>query len=423
MALFKSLIDKDGINHNAVENDKDSSASFINSLVSELRFIRQDRWLKALLIWLPIVLMAFLLSIFSAGLASNLPVGIVDNDHSVMSRSLVRYYDASATLEVKYSYASVSEASNALRSNSIYAVAIIPKDLEKKTLLGESPQVTVFYNSQFILIGKLINAAFLKAQGTYVASLETFKNLISTKGELDQAIGEAVPISTQITPLFNKNNHYGQFLVSAGVPAMWQILIVATIVLSFSIKHHAFSRKKNARLSNWLSGFTAQSIVIKLLPYVFIFWAQGLLFLLVFYYVLGWPMQGSWLTLIFAQLLLVIACASMATLFFFIAIDGARSMSLVAGITAPAFAFMGVTFPTSDMPLLAQVWRAFLPISHYIEVQGNEVNYGANFITNVPHFLMLISFVSYFFIALWFIKTHQKKALSVEQADADKVFL
>ena len=387
-------------------------SGFRKTLIKELHFIRQDAWLKALLFWLPILLTVILLGIFSAGTATNLSIGVVDNDNSSMSRALIRYYDASPALQVNKHYSSVNQASQYLRNNTIYAVAVIPTDLEKNTLLGKSPQVTVFYNSQFILIGKLINSAIIKAQGTYTASIETFKDLINTQGQVEQAIGEAVPISSDIIPLFNANTHYGQFLVTAAVPAIWQIIIVATIVLSFASKHSLNSQTAHSSLSDWLSKFTYRTIIIKLLPYIVIFWGQGILFLYIFYNILGWPMHGSWLILILAQLLLVIACACMATLFFFISLDGARSMSLVAGFTAPAFAFMGVTFPTTDMPWLALFWRALLPISHYSEIQMEQVNYGTNFISSAPHFIALLSFIICLFFAIFLIDKHKRKVIT-----------
>ena len=62
--------------------------------------------------------------------------------------------------------------------------------------------------------------------------------------------------------------------------------------------------------------------------------------------------------------------------FFFLTLDPARAMSFAGAFTAPSFAFMGVTFPVTDMNALAQAWRGLLPISHYIEAQISQVSYG-----------------------------------------------
>jgi ABC-2 type transport system permease protein len=183
---------------------------------------------------------------------------------------------------------------------------------------------------------------------------------------------------------------------------MWQILIIATVVLVLA------TPLRRTKVEVWLADVNFTEVMIRLIPYVFIFWLQGIIYLSVFYGALHWPMHGSWFLLIFAQLLLVIACVSVATLFFFITLDATRAMSLVAGFAAPAFAFMGITFPTTDMPFIAQLWRALLPISHYINIQIEQVNYANSFVKSSGSFAALITFFSCLYIAKLVLKKRQR---------------
>lgn len=343
-----------------------------HALIREWRQIATQPWLKAMLLWLPLLMFFSLWWIFSTGSARDLAIGVVDFEHSSMSRGVVRYYDASPTLEVTQSYTSVSEGKQDLQSGKIYALVVIPDSLTQDVLLGHPPTITTFYNSQFILIGKLVNAAMQQAQGTFNAQIEAVKNLSKGDTVPQQALAQAVPIQTQITALFNSNSHYGQFLVSAAIPALWQILIVATTVLSFSLE------QRTQGMQRWLSVTPFQAVVTKLLAYSPLYLAQGVVFLWGMYGWLDWPMHGSWGILLSAQLLMVLACQSVGAIFFMITLDATRSMSFVAAFTAPAFAFMGITFPTSDMPLLGQIWRSLLPVSHYIDVQVKQVNNGVD---------------------------------------------
>ncbi len=332
--------------------------------------ITQQPWLKAMLWWLPLLLFLSLWWIFSAGSARDLPIGVVDFEHSSLSRAVIRYYDASPTLQVSQAYTSVSQGKQDLQSGKIYALVVIPDQLTQEVLLGHPPTITTFYNSQFLLIGKLVNAAMQQAQGTFNAQIDAVKSM--SKGDTlpQQALAQAVPIQTQVTALFNSNSHYGQFLVSAAIPALWQIFIVATTVLSFSLEQ----RKQG--LSQWLGRNPIPMVVAKILAYTPLYLVQGMAFLSMLYLWLDWPMHGHWGILLLAQLLMVLACQSLGALFFMLTLDVTRSMSFVAAFTAPAFAFMGITFPASDMPWLGQVWRSMLPVSHYIDVQVMQVNNG-----------------------------------------------
>ncbi|OEF29379.1 ABC transporter permease [Vibrio rumoiensis] len=364
-------------------------------ITQEIKIIGQQPWLKAMLFWLPLTMFFALWWVFASGTARDLPIGVVDFEQSSLSRGLIRYYDVSPTLAVTQSFTSVQKGSEALKSGNIYALVVIPKGLNKDVLLGHPPTVTTFYNSQFILIGKLVNAAMQQAQGTYNAQISAVKNMSHGNVPPQQALAQAVPIQTQITALFNSNSHYGQFLVSAAIPALWQIFIVATTVLSFAVEQ----RRKG--VIDWLGEHPTQSILIKLLPYTILFLAQGLVFLWAMYGWLEWPMHGSWGILLLGQFLMVLACQSVGALFFMLTQDATRSMSFVAAFTAPAFAFMGITFPSTDMPMLAQIWRNLLPVSHYIDVQVKQVNNGIGLDQASGQLLVLALFSSLLIVVIF----------------------
>ena len=343
--------------------------SVIQRLGHEWDVFWAEPWLQALGIWLPPLLFALFWWIFSAGIATDLRIGVADLDHSQLSRSFIRQCDASPVMAVTAQYPSVLEGKRDLTAGNTYALAVIPADFEKNTLLGLAPQITVFYNGQFILIGKQINGAMQQVTGTMAARLGAGKALAQGL-PLSALPGRLVPIRGQITPLFNKHSNYAEFLVSAGIPAVWQIFIVAITVLSLA------AEKRHGGFSNWLDNSPGKALLAKFIPYTAIMWLQGILFLSTMYGWLGWPMHGSWFVLIGAQLLTILACQAMGAFFFLLSLDAARGLSLAAAYAAPGFAFMGVTFPATDMGLLAHIWRSILPVTHYIAIQINQANYG-----------------------------------------------
>lgn len=372
------------------------------ALKQEWQLIRRDGWLFAMVSWVPVLVFLLLWGVFSAGIARDLPIGVVDGDHSRLSRQLIRDYDASPTLSVTRSFTSVEEGGAALRGGDIYALVVVPRDLEKETLTGKAPTVTVFYNSQFILIGKLVNSAVLQAQGTLNAKVEALQHMASGASVPLQALGQAVPVQSQITPLYNSNSHYGQFLVAAAIPAAWQIAIVITTIMALA------AEQRGRGISSWLESYPVRRLLAKLLPYTLIFTLHGALFLWGLYGVLDWPMHGHWGVLLLAQCLTVIACQGIASLLFLMTLDATKAMSLAAGFTAPAFAFVGVTFPATDMPGFAQFWRAMLPVSYYLDIQLHQVNHGQSWSLAMPQLLVLAVFSVTLCLAAWRV-THLAK--------------
>ena len=368
-----------------------------DSLASRLRrefgIIRQEPWLLALAVWLPPLLYALFWWIFSAGLAFDLPIGVVDLDHTQMSRTLVRQCDGSSVMAVERHYSSVDEGRRDLEGGGIYALLVVPPNLYRDTLLGRTPRVTVFYNGQFILIGKQINAAVQAVVGQFAAGVGGLQSL--ARGTVLPAVaGQVAPVRGQMTALFNIHSNYAEFLVSGGIPAIWQILVVMLTILALA------AETRHGGLARWADGPPLVVLAGKLLPYTLLLWLQGVVFATGMYGWLGWPMHGSWPLLLLAQLLTVLAGQAMGCILFLLTLDAARALSLAAAYTAPGFAFMGVTFPATDMGTPALVWRALMPVTHYIRVQIQQANYGADCWRSWPSLLALLLFLPLFFLAL-----------------------
>jgi ABC-2 type transport system permease protein len=367
-------------------------SALLQQLGREWQLLLSDPWLRALVSWVPLLLFFILWWIFSAGLPRDLNVGVVDLDNSRLSRTLIRQYDSHPSLRVSRQFSDTASASTEMRSAEINALIIIPFELEKHMVSGNPPQVTAFFNSQFLLTGNLVASAIQQAHGTFGARLEVVKAM--AKGKIGaQALGGAVPVSAQITPLFNINTNYAHFLVSAVIPAVWQILIVLVSIM-------AMSRETRMQgVAAWLGEQPIIAIAGKLLPYTLLLWLHGMVFLWFMFSVLNWPMNGSWDILLLSQLLMVLASQAVALLLFLLVRDPARALSLAAAYTAPSFAFMGVTFPATDMTVPAQMWRDLLPVSHYIDIQLYQANHGASIQSVLPQMGALLLFSVAFLLA------------------------
>ncbi len=381
-----------------------------SNLLRQWAIVRKDKWLLSCLTWIPLLLAASIWLIFSQGIARDLPVAVVDLEHSQISQQFTRLVDASPTLKVTQKYSSASEAAEAMIERNIYGYVVIPRHFDRDLYLGLNPQVSVFYNSQFILIGKLVNSALLQAQGTFNAQLEVVRQLSHGDTTVQSALGQAVTVQSQITPLFNKNTSYAQFLVSAVIPALWQIMIVVGTILILTANVRARGLKA------WLAHSPVKSLASTLTPYVVLFLGFGIAFSFWFYRLLEWPFNGSFMALTIAQLLTVISCIIMGCLFFFLTLDPARAMSFAGAFTAPSFAFMGITFPVTDMNTAAQIWRSLLPVSHYIEVQTAQSSYGVSAAQSLLSLSSMLWYAVPALVVMLLIKKHLAQSTLTAQA-------
>lgn len=366
---------------------------------AEILAVRKDRWLSALVFWLPPIVSLFLLLIFSAGQPLNLPVGVVDLDQSSLSRKAVRYIDASPVLNVTHRYSSVAEGKTDLADADIYALIVIPANLSRDVMLGEAPSITAFFNAQYLLVGKAIRSSLVVIENTLAIELDVGKTLVNIP-VMKAALATALPIRNQMTALYNQNMSYATFLVPALLTALFQLVIICVTILSLGKKSKRYESSLETTLVTRLAG--------SLLFYICVFTLHILAAIAVLYGALDWPHQPSLSGLVPLVVLFVIACQLLGAFFFVLTFDLVKSLSLAGAFTAPAFAFLGVTFPASDMSVFAQFWRNLMPAAHYMNGFLNQVSYAAGFGHSLKPALLMIAFAVLIPAIIYRFKDHQE---------------
>lgn len=369
----------------------------------EIRSITHS-WYKILLIsFLPLFVFWFITSVFQHGVLRDLPLTVVDNDHSKLSELLLRNIEASPTIHIVSHATDIKEALYFIKKNAVYGVVIIPSHFEKDIFLQKKPQVTAMLNTQYILIGKILTSALNTVSTQSAAQIEFFKHLYEAQ-DIHTSLSSIIPIDIQITPFFNTYKNYYYFLVSALLPAIWQIFIVIAMLVSIGT---LFKSKQTAYLFD-TSGNTTATLIGMMLPYTLSFTLMGIGFVL--YLFSHWVFQGSLSVLILGIFLTTVAYQIIALLLFSTVFDYARSLSLGAVYTAPAFAFLGITFPIYNMNGFALFWRDILPVSHYTQLQISQANYGINVWHELGTLGVLLSFWLLFIPVVWRFK-HKLKGL------------
>ncbi|AKJ32096.1 ABC transporter [Caldimonas brevitalea] len=341
----------------------------------EWRRLRGDFWDLGMLTWIPLSVCALCWWIFSAGVARDVPIAVIDQDRSALSRSLVRMLDESPGIAVVAQARSQAEAMQLLRERRAFGTLWIPDDLQQQAVAGRSATVHWFYNGQFSAhVGALtrdvrtVVTAF--SGGIELAARE--KRGSSTP----QARQQFEPIRLQLATLFNENANYEAFLALAVIPSMLQIFIALAAVTAIGRELKAGS------VPQWLAAAGQRwstAVAGKLLIPALAFFAQSLLFVLFFAGVRGWAIEGSALAVLVGLLLLVAAYLGVGTLMIAATLSLRAALSVAAFVTAPAFAFSGQGFPLLAMPPLARGWAEALPLTHYLQLQSRHWLAGAPF--------------------------------------------
>ena len=393
-------------------------AAFWYSARREWDFLVQNRWDFSLMFWMPIVLIFLVWWIFSKGMAVGIPIAVIDNDHSAQSATIIRYIDATPEVAVVKSLHSAAAAQQAIETTDVMAVVEIPENFSTNLLSGKTSRLLLNVNAQYGTHSGMIQKAVQTAVTTFSAGAEMQRRV---------AIGEDVtltktsyaPIQSQSVALFNTANNSQQFLAVTVVPALLHILsmvIGASTVgrelvdktlgewyqsltspkfASDHASNHAFIRPSNhshpvtlghekPKLSLIIAGLNGKLIWAM---FAYTLWAAVALTLV---------MQISPIRLASVAITYLIFLMFMMVSFWLGVIvtvgtfSYRQGLSFTGFISAPSFAFSGVTFPFLAMSPAAQRWANALPLTHYLNLQTTQLQMGA------PPSFAYSSFIGFF---------------------------
>lgn len=342
-------------------------------------------------VFFPIAAFVILTGVFQNPVLRNLPIVVIDNDNTDVSRKLVRKVNASSLVDVAYRTVNPQDAKKLIASGKAYGVLIIPEGFAGKVLGFKGAVAYLQYNNHLFLMGSIVKKGV-------IASVQDFANQYNVKYEersgvpLYAAAVKAQPLVFNDKVLFNPYINYRYFFLLGLFPAFLQLFIVGALAYAFY-----FDFKKNIFGDIALQVKQAPLTVYfaKASPYILIFGFITALMLFILFFYIEAPFRAGFGIVMLSSFLFIMTSVTTGTLLALVLRHA--SFSATAIYAAPAFAYAGITFPTLAMPGLAAAWSNFMPLSHYHRILVNETMRGADiWISSTPMdalYLLVFAFV------------------------------
>ncbi|MEE2001372.1 ABC transporter permease [Alkalimonas sp. MEB108] len=368
---------------------------FRRSLRRELTHLQQDKGDHVLTFWLLPALCLFVWWIFSAGQPEQLPIAVLDQDRSPLSRQLIRLVDAAPGVAVTLSADDSSIAVDALRKRKVYGLLILPKDLQNTVYQGQSAELVLQLNSQYTTYASTLQRGIQQAIGTAGAAISA-ERLQRLGVFTDASVATVMPVQVLATPLYNEGPNYEVFLAATLIPALFQIL---AMVLTVS----AIGRElRDGTAQDWLdtaNGSVVLALCSKLLPYWSILCLYGAGYVWFFQQLVPHSYTGSPLGIWLSFVLMNAAAMAVGVLLVALTRNFRMALSLAGFYSAPAFAYSGQAFPLVAMPELAQYWASILPLTHWLKIYNQQWLAAAPVMAVKTPWLILLSMLVFASIA------------------------
>ncbi len=123
------------------------------SILRELNYLRSNKWDLCMVTLIPAFIIFLFSSMFYAGKAEHLPIAIIDQDQSELSRNIGKYLSLNHTVDVKTITTSSSEAERLLNETKIWGYIFIPDGAEKRFVKAQDAQISIAFNQSFLVSG------------------------------------------------------------------------------------------------------------------------------------------------------------------------------------------------------------------------------------------------------------------------------
>ena len=312
----------------------------------ELRLVLKDEGVLIFFVIVPLIYPLLYSWIYNNETVREVPVVVVDDSHSAMSRQFIRMCDASPDVQIKYYASDIDEAQMLMGRQIVKAIYRIPADFESNLMRMQQSVVSVYCDMSLMLTYKAAYQTALAVSQTMNKEIQI--QLAGHYTKREEQI-QAAPLQCDDVALYNPGGGYG----SAILPAVLMLILQQTLVLGIGMA--AATARETNRFSDLVpiqSHYhgTFRIVLGKALVYFMIYAVMGTWLTVVVPRIFNFPHLAQWYNLLMLMLPYTLAC-----IFFGITVSclvryRENVMLLMVFVSIPLLFLSGASWPQSAIP-------------------------------------------------------------------------
>ena len=316
----------------------------------EMKQVFKDEGVLIFFIIVPIIYPLLYSWIYNNEVVREVPVVVVDDSHSGLSRELVRKLDASADVKILCHAADMDEAKSLVSRQLAKGIYYIPSDFATRLNRMEQATLSVYCDMSLMLSYKAIYQTAINV--TQYMGAEIQKKLSGKYTVREEQI-QTRPLDFQDVPMFNPQGGYGTFVI----PAVLMLIFQQTLVLGIGLG--AGTARENSPYGDLVPIHPAYSGIYRIvcgkaLCYIMIYMVMGAYLTMVVPRIFSFvAMVKAW-DLFCLMLPYLLACVFFGMTVSCLVRYRENVMLLMVFISLPLLFLTGVSWPQSAIP---GVWQ------------------------------------------------------------------
>lgn len=290
---------------------------------------------------------------YSKEIVQRVPVAVVDQDRSAMSRQITRFAMAHPSLDVVAVMPDLPAVQERLWRGDIMGVLILPRGLESDVLAGRAAQAQVAGNGLYLMLNKVALNGLAEVVATVSAGIE-LKRLAAGTPSGAQAAAQRAPVMLDPLPLFNVAEGYGAYVV----PGVATLIVQQTLLIGMTMLFGTWFQRRSFPLAG---GHTAAGYCGMLLAFASVAFLNCCYFFGFVFWFQDYPRGGNFGGMLLLLLLFSLTVAALGMLLGMLFRTRERGTQLLIATSMPVLFLAGLTWPVDLMPPPLQALRWLLP--------------------------------------------------------------
>jgi ABC-2 type transport system permease protein len=329
------------------------SRSISRAFAGEWRRVLADRGVFSLLIIAPVFYGVFYPQPYLGQLVRKIPIAVVDDDRSQLSRRLIQTLDADEAISVAVRAPALDVAQQALFARRVFGIVEIPRGTEREILKGDAARLPAYVDSAYFLVfNRTLQGVLEGAAETNIADIA--HGLRENGAAARLALAVLSPIELRMEPLYNPTGGYASYVV----PAAFVLIIQQTLLMGAATMAALGFAQRGAAARATAIG--AGGVLGRGLAHLTIYFPALALFLVVLPRIYGFSTLGGLgdMALFATPFILATSFMGQAAGAFFKRRETA--ILVFVATTLPQFFLVGVSWPSEMIPpLLDRIRRVF----------------------------------------------------------------
>ncbi len=203
--------------------------TFRQAFAAQARAIFTDGGALLLLVAAPVLYSAFYPLPYLRGVVRDVGLGVVDLDHSAMSRQLARWLAAHPNVSAQ-AFDSAATGAAALRAGHLGALLVLPAGMERDLLHGATVTLPLMADAGYFLVYRQALGAVLETAGTLGAQIQVGRSLAAGR-PLESALAARDPHPLVVRQMFNPTGNYRPYIV----PAVYVLILQQTLLIGLCL--------------------------------------------------------------------------------------------------------------------------------------------------------------------------------------------